>query len=84
MYHPDPTLWPRAYYLGALVGRRVWDAGAGIGIVSILLAERSKFLLATEFTASNLNELRENLAGRAGVQIEFLCGPRGLLAGAGE
>jgi len=62
--------WILNNFRGA-IGRRVWDAGAGIGSVSALLAEEADFLLATEFTEHNLAALRERFAGRADVRVEF-------------
>lgn len=55
---------------GDNLGRRVWDAGAGIGNVSELLLERADFVLATEFTAKNLAALRERFEGCEAVAVE--------------
>jgi len=62
--------WILANFEG-FIGRRIWDAGAGIGSVSELLSERCDLLLATEFTESNMEALRERFAGREGVRVEF-------------
>jgi SAM-dependent methyltransferase len=56
---------------GDAVGRRVWDAGAGIGTVSELLLERSEFLLSTEFGEKNLVALRARFGERAQVRVEY-------------
>jgi 2-polyprenyl-3-methyl-5-hydroxy-6-metoxy-1,4-benzoquinol methylase len=56
---------------GDNVGRRVWDAGAGVGHVTELLSRRADFVLATEFTDRNLEALRERFAGRDAVRVEF-------------
>ncbi len=62
--------WILRQFDGA-VGRRIWDAGAGVGIVSSLLSERCDFLLASEFTEANLQTLRSTFKGREHVQVEF-------------
>ncbi len=62
--------WILRQFDGAL-GRRIWDAGAGIGTVSETLIENADFLLATEFGEKNLVALRERFAGRAAVRVEF-------------
>lgn len=62
--------WILRQFDGA-VGRRIWDAGAGVGIVSTLLSERCDFLLASEFTEANLEALRSTFAQREHVRVEF-------------
>lgn len=47
---------------GDAVGRRIWDAGAGIGNVAAHLASGAEFVLATEFTERNLEALRARFA----------------------
>jgi SAM-dependent methyltransferase len=56
---------------GDEVGRRVWDAGAGIGHSTELLSRRADFVLATEFTERNLAALRERFEDRPGVEVAF-------------
>lgn len=56
---------------GDRIGRRVWDAGAGVGHVSALLAERAELVLSTEFTERNLEALRERFRGQENVVVEF-------------
>lgn len=56
---------------GDNVGRRVWDAGAGVGHVTELLTQRADFVLATEFTERNLETLRGRFASEAKVEVEF-------------
>lgn len=53
---------------GAL-GRRIWDAGAGIGIVTASLAEAADFVLATEFSPMNLAALRERFGDSPRVRV---------------
>ncbi len=62
-------LWILRQFDGAL-GRRIWDAGAGIGTVSELLLLRADFVLASEYTEQNLVALRERFAGRERVRVE--------------
>lgn len=52
-------------------GRRIWDAGAGVGHVSALLAPQANFLLATEYTDQNIQSLRVRFAGDANVQVRY-------------
>jgi SAM-dependent methyltransferase len=56
---------------GGAVGRRIWDAGAGIGNVTEHLARHADFVLATEFAQQNLDALRERFADRPGVRIAY-------------
>ena len=56
---------------GGALGRRVWDAGAGIGNVSELLLERADFVLATEFTERNLEALRERFEREPRARVEY-------------
>ncbi len=56
---------------GGAIGRRIWDAGAGIGNVTEHLAGRADFVLATEFAQRNLDALRERFADRPGVRIAY-------------
>ncbi|TDJ72472.1 MAG: class I SAM-dependent methyltransferase [Planctomycetota bacterium] len=53
------------------IGRRVWDAGAGIGNVTELLTRQADFVLATELTERNLATLRTRFAGREDVVVAF-------------
>lgn len=66
---------------GDNVGRRVWDAGAGVGHVTELLRARAELVLATEFTERNLEALRVRFKGVSGVEVEFcdLTSPEALL-----
>jgi SAM-dependent methyltransferase len=65
------------YYLwilrnfGGAIGRRIWDAGAGIGNVTEHLSRHADFVLATEFAQRNLEALRERFAERPGVRIAY-------------
>jgi SAM-dependent methyltransferase len=61
--------WILRQFDGAL-GKRIWDAGAGIGTVSEMLAEHADFLLASEFTEQNLVTLRERFGGRERIRVE--------------
>jgi SAM-dependent methyltransferase len=54
---------------GDAIGRRIWDAGAGIGNVTAHLAERADFVLASEYSQRNLAALRERFEGRSGVRV---------------
>ncbi|MCB9914265.1 MAG: class I SAM-dependent methyltransferase [Planctomycetes bacterium] len=56
---------------GPRVGRRVWDAGAGVGHVTALLAAQAELVVATEFTERNLEALRARFAGVPNVVVEF-------------
>lgn len=56
---------------GDAVGRRVWDAGAGVGHVTALLAERAEFVLATEFTEQNLEALGRRFEDHPVVRVGF-------------
>jgi SAM-dependent methyltransferase len=56
---------------GGAIGRRIWDAGAGIGNVTEHLARRADLVLATEFAQRNLDALRERFADRPGVRIAY-------------
>ncbi|MEL6430381.1 MAG: class I SAM-dependent methyltransferase [Planctomycetota bacterium] len=51
------------------LGRRVWDAGAGIGLVSSQVAERVEYLLATEYTEANIETLRGTFRGADHVEV---------------
>ena len=51
------------------LGSRVWDAGAGIGLVSSQLLGRVEYLLATEYTDANIETLRGALAGSGNVEV---------------
>lgn len=52
-------------------GRRIWDAGAGVGHVSALLAPQAELLLATEFTEQNIQSLRVRFASHGNVQVRY-------------
>jgi SAM-dependent methyltransferase len=54
---------------GDAVGRRIWDAGAGIGNVTEHLAERADFVLASEFSQRNLEALHERFEGSQRVRV---------------
>ena len=56
---------------GGAIGRRIWDAGAGIGSVTEHLARRADFVLATEFAQRNLEALRERFANRPDVRVAY-------------
>jgi len=56
---------------GGAIGRRIWDAGAGIGNVTEHLARRADFVLATEFAQQNLDALRERFADRPAVRVAY-------------
>ena len=56
---------------GDALGRRIWDAGAGIGSVSELLLEGAERLLVTEFGQKNLATLQRRFADRPRVRVEF-------------
>lgn len=56
---------------GEAVGRRIWDAGAGIGNVTEHLARRADFVLATEFAQRNLDALRERFADHPDVRVAY-------------
>jgi len=60
--------WILRNFEGAF-GRRIWDAGAGIGLVTAQLAERAEFVLATEFTPRNLEELTRRLEAVPNVRV---------------
>jgi len=51
------------------LGRRIWDAGAGIGIVTASLAEAADFVLATEFSPMNLAALQERFGDSPRVRV---------------
>jgi len=55
---------------GDAVGRRIWDAGAGIGNVTAHLASAADFVLATEYTERNIEALRARFAGSERVAVE--------------
>lgn len=52
------------------LGRRIWDAGAGVGVVSSQLLERTDFLLATDYRESHIDLLSESLGTRPGLRVE--------------
>jgi len=52
-----------------LIGRRVWDAGAGVGHVSTLLEEKVDMLLSTEFAPENLKMLEQRFCGNMQVDV---------------
>jgi 2-polyprenyl-3-methyl-5-hydroxy-6-metoxy-1,4-benzoquinol methylase len=56
---------------GGAIGRRVWDAGAGIGNVTEHLARHADFVLASEFAPQNLEALRGRFADRTGVRVAY-------------
>ena len=56
---------------GPRIGRRVWDAGAGVGHVTNLLRERADWVLSTEFTEQNLETLRQRFDGVPEVRVDF-------------
>ena len=64
------TRWILRNFRGA-IGRRIWDAGAGIGNVTDHLALHADFVLATEFAQQNLDALRERFADRPGVRVAY-------------
>jgi len=50
-------------------GKRIWDAGAGIGLVTGELAQRAELVLATEYTPRNLETLRARFAETPNVTV---------------
>lgn len=59
-------------YLGNNWGKKIWDAGAGIGIVAQTLLETNpETIFLTEFTNTNLTILREKFANNNNVYIQF-------------
>ena len=62
--------WILRNFRGA-IGRRIWDAGAGIGNVTELLCQRADFVLATEFARRNLDALRQRFSDRSGVRVDY-------------
>jgi len=54
---------------GDAFGRRIWDAGAGIGLVTAELAQRADFVLATEYTPRNLETLTARFGGSPKVTV---------------
>ena len=62
--------WILRNFRGA-IGRRIWDAGAGIGNVTELLSQRGDFVLATEFARRNLDALRERFSDRSCVRVDY-------------
>jgi len=71
--------WILRNFRGA-AGRRIWDAGAGIGNVTASLAESSDFILASEFSQRNLDALRERFDDPTRVRVAHcdLAGDDGL------
>jgi SAM-dependent methyltransferase len=61
--------WILRNFEGAL-GRCVWDAGAGVGLVTARLAERCESVLATEYGERNLAELSRRFAGDDRVEVD--------------
>jgi 2-polyprenyl-3-methyl-5-hydroxy-6-metoxy-1,4-benzoquinol methylase len=61
-------LWILRNFRGA-TGRRIWDAGAGIGNVTEHLAASANFVLATEFAQRNLEALRERFDDPTRVRV---------------
>jgi len=51
------------------IGSRIWDAGAGVGHVSSLLASGVDFLMATEYTEENLNRLHQRFDNMDNVEV---------------
>ena len=56
-------------YLGESQGRRIWDAGAGVGIASNILEQRSDYILATEIGRENLSVLKKKFSSCPKVEI---------------
>jgi 2-polyprenyl-3-methyl-5-hydroxy-6-metoxy-1,4-benzoquinol methylase len=62
--------WILRNFGDAVRGRRIWDAGAGIGIVAASLAESADFVLATEYSPLNLSALQERFGASPRVRVE--------------
>jgi 2-polyprenyl-3-methyl-5-hydroxy-6-metoxy-1,4-benzoquinol methylase len=58
-------------HFAEVVGKRVWDAGAGIGHLTEILCKQAQFVYATEFTEKNLAILHKRFANDKQVQIAF-------------
>jgi len=53
------------------IGRRIWDAGAGVGHVSSTLIADADYLLATEFTQENVKILHEKFDALSAAEVVF-------------
>lgn len=53
------------------IGKRIWDAGAGVGHVSSMLTANADLLLATEYTSQNLEALHARFDAEAKVEVSF-------------
>ncbi len=63
--------------LGPFLGRRVMDAGCGLGHFTALLAERAEYVLAVDEDAEDVGWLRERFAGQPHVeplQLDLVAG----------
>jgi len=56
-------------YLRESKGRRIWDAGAGIGIASKILEQHSDYILATDIGLENINSLKKEFASCPKIEI---------------
>jgi len=53
------------------LGKRVWDAGAGIGILANIIRKKCDFLLLTEFGDENLILLKKQFSDEKKILVEF-------------
>ena len=59
-------------FLGGNCGRRIWDAGAGVGLLAEqLLKKDPEHLLLSEFTSMNLEILKERYGGNPKVAVQY-------------
>ncbi len=58
-------------FLGPLIGKKIWDAGAGIGIVAEKLAKQANYVLATDIGEGNLKKLNERFKDNPKVEIRM-------------
>lgn len=58
-------------FLGPLKGKKIWDAGAGIGIVTEKLLDQANYVLATDIGEGNLARLNERFKDNPNVEIRM-------------
>jgi len=56
-------------YLRESKGRRIWDAGAGIGIASKILEPHSDYILATDIGQDNISSLKKKFSSCPKIEI---------------